>query len=95
MSSTRSGLLNVLSYLSIVGVGLVLLISWIFEMVGLTAQVVSAVKLLAEVLAYIVVACHSFGYARRRGGWWLAVWVVAIVLIVVFLVLGNMNIRFK
>lgn len=93
--SSRSSILNVLSYLSIVGVGLVLLLSWVFEMVGLTAQVVSALKLLAEVLAYIVVACHSFGYARARGGWWLAIWVVAIVLIVVFLVLGNMNIRFK
>ena len=93
--SSRNSILNVLSYWSIVGVGLVLLLSWIFEMVGLTAQVVNAVKLLAEVLAYIVVACHSFGYARSRGGWWLAVWVVAVVLIVVFLVLGNMNIRFK
>ncbi len=93
--SSRSSILNVLSYLSIVGVGLVLLLSWIFEMVGLTAQLVSALKLLAEVLSYIVVACHSFGYARTRKGWWLAVWFVAIVLIVVFLVLGNMNIRFK
>ena len=93
--SSRSSILNVLSYLSIVGVGLVLLLSWVFEMAHLTAQVVSALKLLAEVLAYIVVACHSFGYARARSGWWLAVWVVAIVLIVVFLVLGNINIRFK
>ncbi len=93
--SSRSSILNVLSYLSIVGVGLVLLISWIFEVFGFTAQLVSALQLLAEVLAYIVVAFHSFRYARTRGGWWLAVWVVAIVLIIVFLVLGNMNIRFK
>ncbi|MBO5229603.1 MAG: hypothetical protein J6B20_02300 [Clostridia bacterium] len=95
MSSTRSSILSVLSYLSVVGVGIALLLSWIFQMVGLTAQVVSALNILAEVLAYIVVACYSFGYARRRGGWWLAVWVVAVVLIVVFLVLGNLNIRFK
>ena len=93
--SSRTSILNVLSYLSIVGVGLVLLLSWVFEMVGLTAQVVGALKILAEVMAYIVVACHSFGYARVRGGWWLAIWVVAVVLIVVFLVLGNMNISFK
>jgi len=93
--SSKSSLLSVLSYLSVVGVGVALLLSWIFQMVGLTAQVVNALNILAEVLAYIVVACYSFGYARRRGGWWLAFWVVAVVLIVVFLVLGNLNIRFK
>ena len=93
--SSKSSLLSVLSYLSVVGVGVALLLSWIFQMVGLTAQVVNALNILAEVLAYIVVACYSFGYARRRGGWWLAFWVVAVVLIVVFLVLGNLNIRFN
>lgn len=93
--SSKSSLLSVLSYLSVVGVGVALLLSWIFQMVGLTAQVVNALNILAEVLAYIVVACYSFGYARRRGGWWLAFWVVAVVLIVVFLILGNLNIRFK
>jgi len=91
--SSRSSLLSVLSYLSVVGVGVALLLSWIFQMVGLTAQVVNALKILAEVMAYIVVAFHSFGYARRRGGWWLVIWAVAVVLIVVFLVLGN--VRFK
>lgn len=93
--TSKSSLLSVLSYLSVVGVGIALLLSWIFQMVGLTAQVVNALNILAEVLAYIVVACYSFGYARRRGGWWLAFWVVAVVMIVVFLVLGNLNIRFK
>ena len=93
--SSKSSLLSALSYLSVVGVGIALLLSWIFQMVGLTAQVVNALNILAEVLAYIVVACYSFGYARRRGGWWLAFWVVAVVLIVVFLVLGNLNIRFN
>lgn len=93
--TSKSSLLSVLSYLSVVGVGIALLLSWIFQMVGLTAQVVNALNILAEVLAYIVVACYSFGYARRRGGWWLAFWVVAVVMIVVFLVLGNLNIRFR
>ena len=93
--SSKSGLLSFLSYLSVVGVGIALLLSWVLQMVGLAAQVVNALNILAEVLAYIVVACYSFGYARRRGGWWLAFWVVAVVLIVVFLVLGNLNIRFK
>lgn len=89
MSSTsRTGILNIMSYLAVVGVGIALLLSWLLNVVGVTAAVVSALNILAQVLAYIVVACHSFGYAKARGTWWLVVWAVAIVLIVVFLVLG-------
>lgn len=91
MSTRRTGILNVLSYLSVVGVGIALLLSWILNVVGMTAQVVGALNILAQVLAYIVVACHSFGYAQARGRWWLVVWAVAVVLIVVFLVLGNIH----
>jgi len=94
MSTTRrTGVLNMLSYLAIVGVGIALLLSWLLNMVGVTAQVVSALNILAQVLAYFVVACYSFSYARARGTWWLVVWAVAIVLIVVFLVLGNISFK--
>ena len=96
MSTTRrTGILNILSYLAVVFVGIALLMSWLLNLVGVTAQVVSALNILAQVLAYFVVACHSYGYARARGRGWLIVWVVAIVLTVVFLVLGNINLRFK
>ena len=91
--SSKTNLLHILSYLAIVGVGIALLLSWLLEVVGVTAQVVGALNILAQVLAYFVVACHSFGYARARGTWWLVVWAIAIVLIVVFLVLGNIHFR--
>ena len=91
--SSKTSLLHILSYLAVVGVGIALLLSWLLNMVGVTAQVVSALNILAQVLAYFVVACHSFGYARSRGTWWLVVWAVAIVLIVVFLVLGNIHFK--
>lgn len=94
MSSTRrTGILSVLSYLAVVGVGIALLLSWLLNMVGVTAQVVGALNILAQVMAYIVVAFHSYGFARSHGTWWLVVWAVAIVLIVVFLVLGNISFR--
>ncbi len=93
MSTRRTGLLSILSYLAVVGVGIALLLSWLLNMVGVTAQVVGALNILAQVLAYFVVACHSFGYARARGTWWLVVWAAAIVLIVVFLVLGNIHFK--
>ncbi len=91
MSTTRRGCLNMLSYLAIVFVGVALLLQAIFNMVGLSAQIVNALNILAQVMAYIVVAFYSFGYARARGTWWLVVWAVAVVLIVVFLVLGNIS----
>ncbi len=94
MSSTRrAGFLSLLSYLAIVGVGIALLMSWLLNLAGVTAQIVWALNILAQALAYFVVACYSFSYARARGTWWLVVWAVAIVLIVVFLVLGNLHFK--
>ena len=94
MSTTRrAGVLSMLSYLAVVGVGLALLLSWLLKMVGVTAQVVSALNILAQALAYFVVACYSFSFARARGTWWLVVWAAAIVLIVVFLVLGKVQFK--
>ena len=93
MSTTRSGFLKMLSYLAIVFVGIALLLQAIFNLMGLSAQIVNALNILAQVMAYIVVAVNSFGYARARGTWWLVVWAVAVVLIVVFLVLGNLSFK--
>lgn len=90
MSSTRRvNLLNVLSYVAVIMVGVALLLSWVFKAAGLTGQLVGALNLIAQCLAYLVVACYSFSFARAKGIWWLIAWVVAVVLIVVFLVLGN------
>lgn len=93
MSTRRTGLLNMLSYLAVVGVGIALLLSWLLNTVGVTAQVVSALNILAQALAYLVVACYSFNYARIRGTWWLVVWAFALALIVIFLILGNISFR--
>ena len=81
--------MNVLSYCAVVFVGLALLLGIIFQALDLTSAVVDALYILAQVMAYIVVACYSFGYARARGTWWLVAWAVAVVLIVVCLVVGN------
>ena len=91
MSTSKTSILNVLSYCSVVFVGIALLLSWLLSVFDVTASVVNALNVLAQVMAYIVVACHSFGYARARGTWWLVAWAVAVVLIVVFLVLGNIS----
>lgn len=88
MSSTRRvNLLNVLSYVAVVMVGVALLLGLIFK--GNAGSVAGALNLIAQCLAYLVVACYSFSYARAKGIWWLIAWVVAVVLIVVCLVVGN------
>ena len=93
MSTTKRGFLNGLSYWAIVFVGIALLLQAIFNVINISASgtIVSALNILAQVMAYIVVAFYSFGYARSRGTWWLVAWAVAVVLIVVFLVLGNIR----
>ncbi len=87
MSTRRTNILNVLAYVSVICVGVALLIAWILGRFNGTATVASALNIIAECLAYIVVACYSFSFARAKGIWWLIAWVVAVVLIVVFKIL--------
>ena len=91
MSSTRrTNILNVLSYVSVICVGLALLIAWALSFINGAGTVAAALEIIAECLAYIVVACYSFSFARAKGIWWLIAWVVAVVLIVVFKILSFM-----
>lgn len=90
MSSSvrKSNILHMLSYIAVIAVGLALVLSFVFKAFGLTTSLVSALNLIAQCLAYFVVSCYSFGYAKTRGMAGVITWVVAVVLIVVFLVLG-------
>ena len=87
-TTKRYGILRVLAYIAVLCVGIALLISAIFKQVGGFANIVTALRTIAECLAYLVIACYSFNYARSRGLWWLIAWVVAIVLIVISVVWG-------
>lgn len=86
MSTSRTNLLNVLAYIAVVAVGLALFISWVFSALNWSNGISGALKLIAECLAYIVLACYSFRYARAKGVWWLVAWAVAVVLIIVFVI---------
>ena len=91
MSTRRNGILNVLSYFAVVFVGIALLLSQLLGNISALAQVANALNILAQLMAYIVVICHSYGYASARGRWWLAVWVVAVVLLAIFFVWGSIS----
>ena len=94
MSTTRrSNILHVLSYFAVVFVGVALLLSVILSKINVDALAVvaNALNVLAQLMAYIVIIAHSFGYARSHGTWWLVAWAVAVVLIVVFFAWGSIS----
>ena len=75
------GFINFLAYCGIVLIGLVLLLNTIFK----PGEFTRALSLIANVIAYIIVAISAFYYAKsKRNFWFLLVWIIAIVLIIVF-----------
>ncbi|MCL2756010.1 MAG: hypothetical protein FWE45_03070 [Firmicutes bacterium] len=80
-----SALLNLLSFIAVVFVGIALLISLIFNWAGGSESVSGAFSTIASVLALIVVGFYSFIYVRARRNlvMWIF-WVVAVVLIVLY-----------
>ena len=97
MSTSRANILHVLSYFAVVFAGIALLLSVLLGKINGMATIANAMNILAQFMAYIVVICQSFGYARARGTrgghsvWWLVIWAVAVVLLVVFFVWGSYN----
>ncbi|MBQ4558103.1 MAG: hypothetical protein IJA61_01855 [Clostridia bacterium] len=79
-----SKVLRVLSYWSVVLIGIALLLSKIIP-----TSIGASIQLIGNVLAYIVVLASSFGYAMyKRNLWYFLIWAVALVLIVVFVILA-------
>jgi len=78
--------MDFLAYIAIIFIGIALLISAILN----EGQFTRALELLANILAYIVVAFCAFFYAfrsRRNQVWYIVAYFVAITLIVIFLIL--------
>jgi hypothetical protein len=80
-SSDSVSILNLLSYIAVIAVGVILAIGHFF---GGSGGYLGAI---AQALAYIVIACYSWRWARRKGIMFIIPWVVAVVLIAVFWIL--------
>ena len=97
MSTRREDILHVMSYFAVVFAGIALLLSVLLGKIDSMATVAHALDILAQFMAYIVVICQSFGYARARGMrggrsvWWLVVWACAAVLLIVFFAWNSYN----
>lgn len=71
---------NLMAYIAVVLVGAALLIQAVLK----GNQVAAAFKMVADVIAYVMLAISSFSYAKsRRNVVFIIIWIVAVVLIVV------------
>ena len=82
------GFVTFLAYLSICLIALALILQFIFDRVGLSFTVILAMNTIAQFIAYAITAVFAFYFAKsRRNIGFMIAYVIAVILIVVFLFL--------
>lgn len=83
------GFVNFVAYIAIAFIAVALILGRIFSAVGLSSTVIGALNLIAQVIAYTITAVFAFAYAKSKKhiGWMIA-YILFIIAIIVFLVLG-------
>ena len=80
---------NFMAYLSVAFIAVALILGKILGAVGLSSSIVSALNLLAQVIAYTITAVFAFFYARsRKHIAWMICYVIFVVAIIIFFILG-------
>ena len=76
---------NLLAYIALIAVALALIFVKIFQ----GGAVANALTIVANAIAYLVTAIFAFVYARsKRNPWVMICYVVAVILVIVFMILG-------
>ena len=79
-----------LSYIAIAFIAVALILGKIFSAVGLSSSVVGALNLIAQIIAYTITAVYAFAFAKsKKSIGWMIAYIIFIIAIIVFLVLGN------
>jgi len=79
-----------LSYIAIAFIAIALILGKILGAVGLSSTVVGALNLIAQIIAYAITAVYAFAYAKsRKSIGWMVAYIIFVVAIIIFLVLGN------
>jgi len=79
---------NFLAYIAVIMIGIALALSFILQKVGVSSTIVGSISKVANALACLIVCIASFYYARsKRNAAFFILWLIATVLIVVFMVL--------
>lgn len=80
--------LNVLAYVSIVLVAVALVVSKILGWAEAGQSIASAMRLVANILAYLITAIAAYYYVRsKKNVWFTIIYIVSLVLIIVFICL--------
>lgn len=80
---------NFMAYLAIAFIAVALILGKILGAIGLSSTVIGALNLIAQVIAYTITAVFAFYYAKsRKHIAWMIAYVLFVIAIIVFLVLG-------
>lgn len=83
------GFVNFMAYIAIAFIAVALILGKIFSAVGLSSTIIGALNLIAQVIAYTITAVFAFYYAKsRKHIAWMICYVLFVIAIIVFLVLG-------
>ena len=81
---------SLLSYIAIAFIAIALILGKILSAVGLSSSVIGALNLIAQIIAYAITAVYAFAYAKsKRNIGWMIAYIIFVIAIIVFLVLGN------
>lgn len=83
-------IVSFLSYIAIAFIAVALILGKIFAAVGISASIVNALSLIAQIIAYSITAVYAFSFAKSKKhiGWMIA-YIIFVIAIIVFLVLAN------
>lgn len=85
---SNSGWLSLFSFVAIMLLGLALMLAFIFDALKVNESISTWIERIALAIAMIVPAVMSYREARKKTTVWFVLWVIAVVLVVVFYILG-------
>ena len=81
--------INMLAYIGIVAIAFVLLLRlFLGQVLKLDSEVVNAIGLVAQCIAYLVTAVYAYFFVHRRGPAFIITYVIAIILIVILVAIN-------
>lgn len=80
---------NLMSYLAIAFIAVALILGKILSAFNLSSSIIGALNLIAQIIAYTITAVFAFFYAKsKKHIAWMICYVLFVIAIIVFLVLG-------
>lgn len=80
---------NLMAYISIALIAIALIVGKILGALGVSATVIGAMNLIANIIAYTITAVYAFLYAKsKKSIGWMIAYIVFVIAIIAFIVLG-------